>query len=128
LIYNAEPGIEPVEVARLDLPKKLAMHEFHGGGPHPIDDVEVILSQGFGDGFAQRMARRGIVAFATDKTDPVDAVMAYLARLRTAPEAPASASRGCGHNRVHAHAHRHQHGHGAQRAARDRDPERRKAP
>ena len=110
LIYDAEPGAEPLEVARLDLPKELAMHEFHGAGPHPIDGVDVILSQGFGDGFARRAATRGIVAFATDKADPVEAVQAYLAREQTEPQAPAARSPGCGPG--HAHAHRHQHGHG----------------
>ena len=111
LIYDAEPGAEPIEIARLDLPKELAMHEFHGAGPHPIDDVDVILSQGFGDGFARRAATRGIVAFATDKADPVEAVKAYLASEQTEPQAPAARSPGCGPG--HAHAHRHQHGHGA---------------
>jgi predicted Fe-Mo cluster-binding NifX family protein len=108
LIYDAEPGAKPVEVARLDLPKELAMHEFHGAGPHPIDGVDVILSQGFGDGFARRAATRGIVAFATDKADPVEAVKAYLVSQQMEPDAPAARSRGCGHG----HAHRHQHSHG----------------
>jgi predicted Fe-Mo cluster-binding NifX family protein len=108
LIYDAEPGAEPVEVARLDLPKELAMHEFHGAGAHPIDGVDVILSQGFGDGFARRTATRGIVAFATDKADPVEAVKAYLVSQQMEPDAPAARSRGCGHG----HAHRHQHSHG----------------
>jgi predicted Fe-Mo cluster-binding NifX family protein len=91
LIYDAEPGAEPVEVARLDLPKELAMHEFHGAGgerPHPTDGVDVILSQGFGDGFARRMAKRGIAVFATDKTDPVEAVKAYLATVQASPKRP----------------------------------------
>ena len=118
LIYDTEaggePSGEPIEVARLDLPKELAMHEFHGAGgagPHPIDGVDVILSQGFGDGFARRMAQRGIAVFATDKTDPVEAVKAYLATAQAKPEAPAAPSRGCGHGHAHEHGHGHAHGH-----------------
>jgi predicted Fe-Mo cluster-binding NifX family protein len=116
LIYDAEPGAEPIEVARLDLPKELAMHEFHGAGgerPHPTDGVEVILSQGFGDGFARRMAQRGIAVFATEETDPAEAVKAYLASVQASSEALAAPSRGCGHGHAHGRAHRHQHGHGA---------------
>ena len=120
LIYDTEAGTEPVEVARLELPKELAMHEFHGAGgarPHPIDGVDVILSQGFGDGFARRMVQRGIAVFATDQTDPVEAVRAYRATAQAKPEAPAAPSRGCGnghaHGHGHGHGHRHQHSHGA---------------
>jgi predicted Fe-Mo cluster-binding NifX family protein len=112
LIYDAEPGCEPIEVARLDLPKELAMHEFHSAGAHPIDGADVILSQGFGDGFARRATMRGIVASVTDKADPVEAVKAYLAREQTEPQAPAMRSRNCGHG--HGHAHRHQHRHDTQ--------------
>jgi predicted Fe-Mo cluster-binding NifX family protein len=111
LIYDAEPGAEPVEASRLDLPKELAMHEFHGTGPHPIDDVDVILSQGFGDGFARRMAKRGIAAFETDRTDPIEAVKAYLERPQRETEPRVAAS--CGGGLGHAHAHRHHHGHEA---------------
>jgi predicted Fe-Mo cluster-binding NifX family protein len=111
LIYDAEPGAEPVEVARLDLPKELAMHEFHGAGgerPHPTDGVDVILSQGFGDGFARRMAKRGIAVFVTDKADPVEAVREYLATAQANPQAPAAPSRGCGHSHAHGHGHGHE--------------------
>ena len=83
LIYNAEPGAEPALAARLDLPKELAMHEFHGAGAHPIDGVDVILSQGFGEGFARRMARRGIAAFATDTTDHCGGCAPWRARRRS---------------------------------------------
>lgn len=110
LIYDTEPGAEPIEIARLDLPKELAMHEFHSGGPHPTDAVDVILSQGFGDGFARQMAARGIVTVTTDKTDPVEAVKAYLASLQMELNAPPGSGAGAG-GHGHAHAHRHQHGH-----------------
>lgn len=116
LIYDTEPGTEPAEVLRLDLPKELAMHDFHGAGPHPVDSVDVILSQSFGDGFARRMAKRGIVALATDKTDPMVAVKEFLARPQTEPEAPTAAipTHGHGHAHRHAHAHRHQHTHASE--------------
>lgn len=110
LIYGVQPDAEPVEVDRLDLPKELAMHDFHGAGPHPIDGVDVILSEGFGEGFAQRMARRGILAVATEEIDPVEAVKAYVTRQQTGADPLAGATCGCGHG--HGHAHRLQHAHG----------------
>lgn len=118
LIYDVPPGREPALVERLDLPRELAMHEFHAAGPHPIDGVDVILSEGFGEGFARRMAKRGIIAATTDKTDPVDAVKAYLAHLAIGGEAPTAATCGCGHGQAdeghgHAHHHRHLHAHRA---------------
>jgi predicted Fe-Mo cluster-binding NifX family protein len=115
LIFDVQAGAEPALVARLDLPRELAMHDFHGDGPHPIDDVDVLLSQGFGDGFAQRMARRGILTIATDQTDPVAAVHAYLAQLGTEQRAPASqATCACGHGvgrERHGHGPHHHHHH-----------------
>ncbi len=113
LIYDAEPGAEPIEIARLDLPKELAMHEFHGAEPHPLDGVDVVLSQGFGDGFARRLAMRDILVFATGQIDPAEAVTAYLATRQMEPDARATSRRGCGHG----HAQRHQHGHGVKGCA-----------
>ncbi len=110
LIYDAQPGADPVEVSRLDLPKELAMHDFHAAGPHPVDDVDVVLSQGFGEGFAQRMAKRGVIAVTTDETDPLAAVKGYLALRRSGADAPSNPTCGCGHG--HEHHHRH-HAHGA---------------
>lgn len=114
LIYTVEPGAEPagepVEADRLDLPKELAMHEFHGDGPHPLDGVDVILTQGFGEGFARRMAGRGIAAATTDRTDPADAVKDYLARPRTGDDQDADTTCGCGHGHEHRHGHEHKHG------------------
>jgi hypothetical protein len=68
-----------VEIDRLDLPKEMAMHEFHQDGPHPLDTVDVVIAGSFGDGFARRMARRGIRAVTTEKADPKEAVRDFLA-------------------------------------------------
>jgi predicted Fe-Mo cluster-binding NifX family protein len=109
LVYEAAEGGEPVEVDRLDLPKELSMHEFHAKGPHPLDAVDVVIAGSFGEGFAARMGARGIVAVATDLTDPIEAVKEYLARL-PGGEPPAGTACGCG--RGHGHAHQHAHAHG----------------
>ena len=106
LVYAVEGG-DPVEVDRLDLPKELSMHEFHADSPHPLDAVDVIIAGSFGEGFATRMAKRGIVGVATDLTDPVEAVKQYLARPQSGGEAPAGPVCGCGHGHAHQHAHAH---------------------
>lgn len=111
LVYEATEGGEPVEVDRLDLPKELSMHEFHADGPHPLDAVDVIIAGSFGEGFATRIAARGIVAVATDLTDPIEAVKEYLARLQSGGEPPAGMACGCGHGHGHRYRHAHAHGH-----------------
>ena len=87
------------------------MHEFHADGPHPLDAVDVIIAGSFGEGFATRIAARGIVAVATDLTDPIEAVKEYLARLQSGGEPPAGMACGCGHGHGHRHRHSHAHGH-----------------
>lgn len=115
VVYEAaEDGGEPVEVNRLDLPKEMSMHEFHGQGPHPLDAVDVIIAGSCGEGFAARMKTRGIIVVATELTDPVEAVKEYLARRQTESDVPPGVVCGCEHGRrhahQHAHAHRHRHG------------------
>ena len=107
LVYEAAEGGESVEVDRLDLPKELSMHEFHADSPHPLDAVDVIIAGSFGGGFATRMAKRGILAVATAKADPLEAVKEYLARQQAGGEAPAGT---CGHGHGHAHQHTHANG------------------
>lgn len=121
LIFDAQPGAEPIEVERLDLPKELAMHDFHGAGPHPLDGTDAIISESFGEGFAQRMAKRGIIAVTTQITDPAQAVTSYLSQRQAGDAGFAAATCGCGHRagegHGHGHAHRHHHAHGATAAA-----------
>lgn len=90
LMYEAEPGAAPVEAGRLDLPKELAIHDWHGTGPHPLDDADVVIAGSCGPGFEKRMAARGIIALATSETDPARAVSAYLAGTLAPP-----AGQGC---------------------------------
>lgn len=79
LVYLTKPGGDPVEIDRLDMPKDMAMHEFHRERAHPLDAVDVVIAGSFGEGFARRMAKRGIRAVTTDRTDPLDAVRDFLA-------------------------------------------------
>lgn len=110
LIYDVQPNGEPTEVERLDLPKEMAMHDFRGAGRHPVDGVDVILSHSFGEGFAQRMAKRGVRAVASEHTDPVEAIKAFLAVHEREAQQLSAPTCGCGHGHGHGHAHQHRHG------------------
>lgn len=97
LILDAEGG----EVGRLDLPKELCFHEWRGADdePHPLDGVDALITAGAGQGFRNRLARRGIRVLATSETDPVTAV-----RLFREDRLPAAAPED------HDHEHEHHHG------------------
>lgn len=79
LVYEAAPDADPVEVDRLDLPKEMSLHEYHGDGPHPLYAVDVVIAGSFGEGFDRRMRKHGVVAVATKESDPVQAVRDFLA-------------------------------------------------
>lgn len=77
LVYQVETGTAPREVERLDLPKEMSFHEFHGDGAHPVDGVAAVITAGCGAGFARRLAGRGIRVAVTQLEDPLTAVQAY---------------------------------------------------
>lgn len=119
IIFEAEAGSEAREIERLDLPKEMAIHDFHGTGPHPLDAVDVVLSESFGQGFAQRMTQRGVIAAIAAAEDPKEAAEAYAAAAALAPDGPAPVVGNCGSHHGHAgtdghhqHGHHHHHGHG----------------
>ena len=78
IVFETEAGA-PREIERIDLPKEMSFHEFHGDGPHPIDGVELLITGGCGAGFARRLAQRGIAVAVTDIQDPLEAIDAVAA-------------------------------------------------
>ena len=88
MLFDAVAGAAPVEVGRLDLPEGMAIHDFVGDGPHPLDQAKVVLTASAGGGFVRRMASRGIDTVITAETDPVAAVRACLdgAQAPVSPE------------------------------------------
>ncbi len=108
LVYAAGSDGVIAEVQRLDLPKELAMHDFHGQGAHPLDAMDLLIVGSCGEGFVRRLSERGVRVVTTDETDPITAVRAVV---DTADESRAASPCGCGHAHAHAHAHGHDHGH-----------------
>jgi len=86
LVYESGPS-GTQEVDRLDLPKEMSMHEFRGDR-HPLDDLDVLVTAGCGEGFRQRMAARGVRVVATSETDPLKAVSAVAAGTELPPAPP----------------------------------------
>jgi predicted Fe-Mo cluster-binding NifX family protein len=88
LVYGQPENEEIREVKRLDLPKEMSLHDFHGDGPHPVDELDVIVTASCGDGFMRRMATRGIRVICTSETDPRTAVHALYHGLPLPDAAP----------------------------------------
>lgn len=97
----------------LELPLEQSFHESHGSTPHPLDDVNVLICGGMGQGLQQRLKQKGIHAVATTETDPDRAVAAWLegTLAEAAPEAHDH-----DHDHDHDHHHGHRHGHHGQQA------------
>lgn len=89
LIYDLEPGTDPIEVERLDLPKEMSLHEYHGLD-HPLyqHQLNAVLTGGAGENFIQRMARDGIQVFTTSETDIAAAINAIANGDDLPPAAP----------------------------------------
>jgi predicted Fe-Mo cluster-binding NifX family protein len=86
LIYESQQASEFNEIDRLDMPKEMSMHEFRGER-HPLDELDVLITGGCGEGFIRRMSARNVRVIATAETDPSKAIADFLAgRPLPAPE------------------------------------------
>ncbi|MDY0249801.1 MAG: NifB/NifX family molybdenum-iron cluster-binding protein [Pseudomonas sp.] len=81
----------------LELPKEQSFHDSSNHEPHPLDDIDLLIAGGMGQGLSQRLARKGIQSLTTKETDPETAVLLYLkGQLKTEqPEV--------GHHHSHEH-------------------------
>lgn len=77
LVYEAEVGQDPVEVARIDLSEDQTVHNFKGG-THPLDGVEVLIAGSAGGCFVEKMRERGITTVVVRDMAPATAVAAYM--------------------------------------------------
>jgi predicted Fe-Mo cluster-binding NifX family protein len=87
MIFESTGG-QAVEIARLDLPKEMSMHEHPGGAAHPIDGIDILISGSAGEGFIRKAAERGVKVILTSETDPLTAVSAVLSGAPLPPPAP----------------------------------------
>lgn len=73
-VYEVDAQRQIVPQEKLDLPKEMSMHEWHGEGPHPLFDLDVLITASCGEGFKHRMSKAGITVHVTDEIDPLQAV------------------------------------------------------
>lgn len=97
ILFEADPTGTPSEIGRIDLPTGMAIHDFGESGPHPLDQANVIIAGSAGEGFVNRMTRRGIVTVLTDQLDPAEAVRQFALGYAVAPVGPC----GCDHDHGH---------------------------
>lgn len=88
MLYEGEPGGEAIEAGRLDLPKEMSMHEFRGPDPHPVAELDVLITQGCGEGFRRKMLSYGVTLVTTSESDPQLAVNQFLRGEALSPAAP----------------------------------------
>ncbi len=62
----------------LELPKEQCFHESSPHAPHPLDDVQVLITGGMGAGLIRRLEVKGIEGIVTSEKSPDKAVAAYL--------------------------------------------------
>lgn len=67
-----------VDKQLLELPKEQAFHESSVHEPHPLDDIDVLITAGMGSGMVRRLARKNIKGLVTKESDPQTAVTLYL--------------------------------------------------
>jgi putative NIF3 family GTP cyclohydrolase 1 type 2 len=65
--------------ARLELAKEQVLHHFDDAGPHPLDDVRIVVAGSAGDGFIRHMHKRGAEVLLTGEIDPEAALTHILA-------------------------------------------------
>jgi len=87
LVFSKNDQGNWLESERLNLPKEMSMHEFRGV-KHPIDDLDVLITAGCGEGFIRRMAAKGIKVVTTSEPDPVFAVTQYASGETLPPAIP----------------------------------------
>lgn len=74
IIYEVQGPDEITEVTRLDLPLNMAIHGFNNSLQHPLDETDILITGGAGEGFMMRMAQRGVRVVRTGETDPIEAI------------------------------------------------------
>ena len=97
-IYETEQG-HVTGKTLLDLPIEQSFHESSPHEPHPLDEVQALITASMGPGLQHRLAAKGITALMTSEPDPDQAVAAYLQGTL------AGGAGSCDHSPDHHHHH-----------------------
>jgi predicted Fe-Mo cluster-binding NifX family protein len=85
IVFELQSDGKVEETDRLDMPKAMSLHEFHGTD-HPLFTLDVIVTASCGEGFIRRLAAHGVSVVTTSEGDPMTAATA-LASNRALPAA-----------------------------------------
>ena len=70
---------------RVELSKEQLLHHFQDNGPHPLDNVDIVVAGSAGDGFIRHMEKRGTEVLLTGETAP-DVALAKIIQGEPLPE------------------------------------------
>ncbi len=79
LVFEAEAGTEPVKIKHLEIGEDQIFHIFDGNGPHPLDEVQVVITGNAREKFIRKCSDRGIQAVLTSESDPMTAIKGFFA-------------------------------------------------
>jgi predicted Fe-Mo cluster-binding NifX family protein len=79
IIYGVDEDGGVEELDRLDLPKAMSLHNTIETSPHPIDELDYLITGCAGQGFIRKLAARHIEVVQTSASDPLLAVMSFAA-------------------------------------------------
>lgn len=108
-------GTEVSDKKLLEISKEQTFHNSDPDLPHPLDDVQVLISGGMGKNLSRRLENKGIEAIVTKETDLEKTIADYLNGSLIREDAECHEhdhDHEHHHKHQHQHQHRHQHQHG----------------
>ena len=82
IVYDVKDDGSFEESERIKLPREQSLHEHDPHAPHVIDKADFLITSECGQGFVNKMGRRGIRVYVTDTEEPEKAVEELIALLR----------------------------------------------
>lgn len=78
LVFEVDGAGSVKEATRVTLEAAQVFHHYRQG-PHPLEDVKVLITHFAGPGFLRRMEKQGVEVALTSEIRPGGAVASYLA-------------------------------------------------
>lgn len=79
-IFDIDNG-QIVDRKLLELPPSGAFYDSSPDEPHPLDNVNLLITAGMGQGLVNRLQQKGIESLVSEESDPERAVLNYLMTL-----------------------------------------------
>jgi len=67
-----------IEKRLLELTRDQSFHDSSPHEEHPLDDIDVLISGGMGEGLMRRLKKKNIQCLVTSETDPETAVSLFV--------------------------------------------------